>query len=137
MSILQPYWSPSCPTTPLLLPSYTSPYSSTSPIASPYTEFTSVHPAEITPMPATYLLPVSEYQVGIVDVSIKYKPYLPNCQNSTTEDITFAEAFTALANYDPPHPDNYEGTHEQREQEKTQYSNQHIETFNEISLGRI
>ena len=70
MSILQPYWSPSypttSPTTPLLLPSYTSPYSSASPITSPYTEFTSVHPAEITPMPATYLLPVSEYQVGIV-----------------------------------------------------------------------
>ena len=57
---LQPYWSPSYPTTsptaPLLLPSY----------ASPYTEYTSVHPAEITPMPSTYLLPVSEYQAGLV-----------------------------------------------------------------------
>ena len=108
MSILQPYWSPSypttSPTTPLLLPSYTSPYSSASPIASPYTEFTSVHPAEITPMPATYLLPVSEYQVGIVAVSIKYKPLLPYCQNSTTEDITFAEAFSALANFGPALP---------------------------------
>ena len=27
--------------------------------------------------------------------------------------------------------------HEQREQEKPQYSNQHIETFNEISLGKF
>ena len=55
--------------------------------------------------------------------------------SATTEDITFAEAFTALANYDPPHPDHGEGYPEQREQEKPQYSNQHIETFNEISLG--
>ena len=55
-------------------------------------------------MPATYLLPVSEYQVGIVASSEKYKPYLPNCQNSTTEDITFAEAFSALANFDPALP---------------------------------
>ena len=55
--------------------------------------------------------------------------------STTTEDITFAEAFTALANYDPPHPDQEEGDHEQRDQEKPQYSNQHIETFNEISLG--
>ena len=55
--------------------------------------------------------------------------------SATTEDITFAEAFTALANYDPPHPDHGDGYPEQREQEKPQYSNQHIETFNEISLG--
>jgi len=77
---LQPYWSPSYPTTsptaPLLLPSYTS----------PYTEYTSVHPADITPMPSTYLLPVADYQ------------------DSTTEDITFAEAFSALANFDPALP---------------------------------
>lgn len=77
---LQPYWSPSYPTTsptvPLLLPSYTS----------PYTEYTSVHPSEITPMPSTYLLPVADYQ------------------DSTTEDITFAEAFSALANFDPALP---------------------------------
>ena len=70
--------------------------------------------------------------------------------SATTEDITFAEAFTALANYDPPHPDHEEGHRydpqhpdhedgqpEQREQEKPQYSNQHIETFNEISLGKV
>ena len=70
--------------------------------------------------------------------------------SATTEDITFAEAFTALANYDPPHPDHEEGHRydpqhpdhedgqpEQREQEKPQYSNQHIETFNEISLGKF
>ena len=55
--------------------------------------------------------------------------------SATTEDITFAEAFTALANDDPPHPDHGDGYSEQREQEKPQYSNQHIETFNEISLG--
>ena len=55
-------------------------------------------------MPATYLLPVSEYQVGFVALSVKYKPLLPNCQNSTTEDITFAEAFSALANFDPALP---------------------------------
>ena len=57
--------------------------------------------------------------------------------SATTEDITFAEAFTALANYDPPHPDHDVGHHEQREPEKPQYSNQHIETFNEISLGKV
>ena len=58
---IQPYWSPSYPTTsptaPLLLPSYA---------AGPYTEYTSVHPADITPLPSTYLLPVTDYQVDLV-----------------------------------------------------------------------
>ena len=139
MPLLQPYWSPSYPTTsptaPLLLPSY----------ASPYTEYTSVHPAEITPMPSTYLLPVSEYQVGLVykwsccekynktteKIAILFNSrtqqqrtshsgsiLCPNTnttrnkqtninktyQDSTTEDITFAEAFSALANFDPALP---------------------------------
>ena len=56
--------------------------------------------------------------------------------SNTTEDITFAEAFTALANYDPqqePEVDNPAHS----DQGKIQNSNQHIETFNEISLGRF
>ena len=61
LNSLQPYWSPSYPTTsptaPLLLPSYA---------AGPYTEYTSVHPADITPLPSTYLLPVTDYQVDLV-----------------------------------------------------------------------
>ena len=79
MPFLQPYWSPSYPTTSptasLLLPSYTS----------PYTEYTSVHPADITPMPSTYLLPVADYQVILY--SRQYFTSLPpqSCNSNTKE----------------------------------------------------
>ena len=53
---------------------------------------------------------------------------------ATTEDITFAEAFTALANYDPPHQGEEE---ERRASGGSRASSQHFQTFNEISSGRI
>ena len=51
---------------------------------------------------------------------------------ATTEDITFAEAFTALANYDPPHQGEEE---ERRASGGSRASSQHFQTFNEISSG--
>ena len=54
---------------------------------------------------------------------------------ATTEDITFAEAFTALANYDPPH----QGEVEERRASgaSSGASSQHFQTFNEISSGMV
>ena len=53
---------------------------------------------------------------------------------ATTEDITFAEAFTALANYDPPH----QGEEERRASwGSSRASSQHFQTFNEISSGMV
>ena len=52
---------------------------------------------------------------------------------ATTEDITFAEAFTALANYDPPH----QGEEERRASAGSRASSQHFQTFNEISSGMV
>ena len=49
---------------------------------------------------------------------------------ATTEDITFAEAFTALANYDPE-------VEERRASGASRASSQHFQTFNEISSGMV
>ena len=49
---------------------------------------------------------------------------------ATTEDITFAEAFTALANYDPEEED-------RRASGGSTASSQHFQTFNEISSGMV
>lgn len=108
---------------PPMLPSY-DPY-----LTSGHYDYPPPDPAALAPV-YHYYPPEQEPATEVLDTDTM-------AASATTEDITFAEAFTALANYDPPHPDNHEGTHEQREQEKPQYSNQHIETFNEISLGRV
>ena len=49
--------------------------------------------------------------------------------SNTTEDITFAEAFTALANFEPHSSNETENSARKR-------SNQHLETFNELSSGK-
>ena len=59
---------------------------------------------------------------------------------NTTEDITFAEAFTALANFEPQPPggDGSGQAHppsSSRGSRGYNYNNQHIETFNELSTG--
>ncbi len=108
---------------PPMLPSY-DPY-----LTSGHYDYPPPDPAALAPV-YHYYPPEQEPATEVLDTDTM-------AASATTEDITFAEAFTALANYDPPHPDHHEGTHEQREQEKPQYSNQHIETFNEISLGRV
>ena len=50
--------------------------------------------------------------------------------SATTEDITFAEAFTALANFEP------NNSTEETESTGRKRSNQHLETFNELSSGK-
>ena len=62
---------------------------------------------------------------------------------TTTEDITFAEAFTALANFEPQPPDGdgsgpaHHHTSSGRGSRGYNYNNQHIETFNELSTGFV
>ena len=51
---------------------------------------------------------------------------------ATTEDITFAEAFTALANYDPE-----EEERRASGGSSSRASSQHFQTFNEISSGVV
>ena len=64
---------------------------------------------------------------------------------TTTEDITFAEAFTALANFEPQPPDG-DGSGSAHHHTSSgrasrgynyNYNNQHIETFNELSTGFV
>ena len=60
---------------------------------------------------------------------------------TTTEDITFAEAFTALANFEPnivaeERPDTSTSTQiDVSAKQPGSYEHQHLQTFNEINSG--
>lgn len=105
------YWTPSYPSSsslPHMLPSY-DPYLTASHYDYPQQQYYYGHD---TTTPAAIL------EQGDMEHS------------NTTEDITFAEAFTALANFEP-NTSNEETEHFARKR-----SNQHLETFNELSSGK-
>ena len=62
--------------------------------------------------------------------------------STTTEDITFAEAFTALANFEPnivpeERPDTSTSTQiDVSAKQSGSYEHQHLQTFNEINSGK-
>ena len=62
---------------------------------------------------------------------------------TTTEDITFAEAFTALANFEPnivpeerPEP-NTSSQIDVSAKQSGSFEHQHLQTFNEINSGQL
>ena len=62
---------------------------------------------------------------------------------ATTEDITFAEAFTALANFEPnivaeERPETSSSTQiDVSAKQPGSFEHQHLQTFNEINSGKF
>lgn len=61
---------------------------------------------------------------------------------NTTEDITFAEAFTALANFEPnlvaeERPETSSTSTEVSAKQPGSFDHQHLQTFNEINSGKL
>ena len=61
---------------------------------------------------------------------------------NTTEDITFAEAFTALANFEPnlvaeERPETSSTSTDVSAKQPGSFDHQHLQTFNEINSGKL